>query len=171
VDQGEVAAIDDARIRRSRGADEFSDTRDVEDIGEAQHLLDSVKFVRGANAFLQDETFQHAREPGIVVSRHAGAERSRGKRECRGAVTALRGHRDIVLPPEMRTELGALRKCWPWRHGDDAVDVRIALNDPRGVGKDQHIDSRIGPRAAQAADQRRRQKQIADAAQGDDKDA
>jgi hypothetical protein len=143
----------------------FRDARDVEHVGKAQHLLDTVKLVRGANAFLQDESLQHAREPGIVVGRHAGTEWSGRKGEGRGAITALRGNRDIVLPPEPRQESRALSECRTRWHGDDAIDVRIALNDSCGVGEHQRIDLGIGPRAAQTADQRRRQKEIADATQ------
>ena len=154
-----------------RRTHQFRDARNVDDIGKAQHLLDTVKFVRGTNALLQDEAFQHAREPGVVVCRHAGAEGSSGKGKCSGAITALCGHRDVVLPPETHAELSALRECRSRRHGYDAIDVRIPGNDPRGVGEDQHIDFGIRPRAAQAADQRCRQQQIADATQRDDEDA
>ena len=171
MDQSEIAAVDDLRIGRGRRSYKLRHALDSKDVGKAQHLFNAMELVRGRNAFLQSKVLQCAGEPWVVVSRYAGTIWSGGKGECCRAVTALRGHRDIVLPPEPREEPGALRECRSRRHGDDAIDVRVAVNDPRSIGEDKRVDFRFGPRAAQAADQRCCQKQIADATQRDDEDA
>ena len=50
-------------------------------------------------------------------------------------------------------------------HCEDTIYVRISGNDSSGALEDQHVDPRIRPGAAHTSDHRRRQQQIADAAQ------
>ena len=66
-------------------------------------------------------------------------------------------NREIVSLATAVPRATASRRRRPRRHGDDAIDVRIALDDARGAGEHQHVDRGIGPGAPQAADKRRRQ--------------
>ena len=144
MDQSEIAAGDDLRIGRGRRSYKLRHALDSKDVGKAQHLFNAMELVRGRNAFLQSKVLQCAGEPWVVVSRYAGTIWSGGKGECCRAVTALRGHRDIVLPPEPREEPGALRECRSRRHGDDAIDVRVAVTIPAVLVKTSASISALG---------------------------
>ena len=127
--------------------------------------------VRCLDASMQRGALEHTPDFWVVVGDHTGAQTGGCKCKNGGAITALRRNRDIVTTPESHEEACAFRCRRPLRHADDAIDVRIAGEDPRGVGKHEHVDVGIRPGPAQAADQRCRQQQVADATQRDDQDS
>jgi len=134
-------------------------------------LLHAMELVRCLDASMQRGALEHTPDPWVVVGDHTGAQTGSGKCKNGGAITALSRNRDIVAPPESYEEACALRRRRPLRHADDAIDVRIAGENPCGIGKHEHVDAGIRPGPAQAADQRRRQQQVADATQRDDQDS
>ena len=156
---------------RRCGANQLRNARNVEGIGEPKILLDAVKLLRRGDGPMQCNALERACEPRIGVRRYSDAPPAGGESKDRRTVSALGRYRNIVRAPKAPDQAQALHRRRPLRHCEDTVDVRVSGNNSRGVVEHQHVDLRLRPGAAHAADQRRRQQQIADAAQGDDQDA
>ena len=86
-------------------------------------------------------------------------------------VAGLGRHREVVGRHSRAASARLCARARPRRHGDDAVEIGIAVEDAGGVGKHQRVDGGVRPGAAQAADQRRGQQHVAEPAQRDHQNA
>ena len=167
VDHG-VALIRPGLRSRARGADQFRNPLDAERICEPQYLLDPMQPMDHRHASMQHSALDRSTQPRL----HRRQMGSSG-RQCEQSrpVTALRRNRERISFPEPRHQGGAFADRWPPRHGDDGVEVGIALEDPGGGRKHQRVDGGIRPCPPQAADQRRGEQDIAEAPQRYDQNA
>src|SRR5262245_63908132 len=120
-----------------------------------------MNFVFGRDASLQRKTLQHARKQRIVARRQADPHSAGCESKDGGAIAALSRNGDVVATPEAPKEARALCRPRPLGHGDDVIYVRIACDNASRIGKREYVDFRSGPCAMQAANQWRRQQQIA----------
>ena len=140
--------------------------RDPERIGETQHLLDAVHA-----RFCRHRPMQQAALNPVARPHRTDMTAAGDKREQRRPVATLGRDREVVALEEARGERKRLQMRRPRRHGHDAGDVRIAVENAGSVREGEHVDARLRPGAAHAADERRCQKNVADPAQGDDENA
>jgi hypothetical protein len=153
VDEGVIAAGRALGGWRRRWTNQFRDAFDSQDVGETQHLLDAVQFVVSRDASVQRNALEFARKPWVVAGCNSCTKPAGGKCKDGGAIAALGRDGDVIPAPEASQEPRARRCCWPLRHGDNAIDVRITRDNSRRIGKRQHVDCRTGPCAAQAPNQ------------------
>ena len=137
-------------------------------VGEPQHFLDPVQAARGGEAAIE----QRLLDAAVEIRRHRRhAHAPGGNGKAGWPVATLRGDRKIVTAEQPRSQGKRLRRRWLRLKGNDAVEIGIAFENAGGIGEYQRVDGGIRPRAPQAADQRRAQQHIAQAAQGDHQDA
>ena len=74
------------------------------------------------------------------------------------------GHCERIAVPQPRRERNALNCRRSRRHGDNAIEVWVALQNADRVGEDQRLDRGIRPGSPKATDQWCRQQDIAKAA-------
>ena len=171
VDDGVFAVERNGRGLRRCGANQLRNARNVESIGKPKILLDAVKFLRCGDGSMQRYTFKRACKPWIGICCHPNTPPAGGESEDGRSISALRRYRDVVRAPQAPDQSQAFRRRRSLPHREDTVDVRVSGNNSRGAVEHQHIDFRLRPSAVDAADHRRRQQQVADAAQRDDQDA
>ena len=114
---------------------------------------------------------KRACKPWIGICRHPDTPTAGGESEDGRSISALCGYRDVVRAPQAPDQSQAFRRRRSLRHREDTVDVGVSGNNSRAAVEHQHVDFRPRPSATNAADHRRRQQQVADAAQRDDQDA
>ena len=161
--------VNDAGL--SPGQTDFRHARDADEVGEPQHLFDAVQLLHVGVLRLSTKRLSAPLTAGPSTSASPACVPAGDQREESRPVAALGGDGEIVALPQLRHQLHALGDARPRRHGDDVVDVRIAGEDAVGALEHQHVDVGVGPGAAQAADQRRGEQQVADAAQAHHQDA
>ena len=71
----------------------------------------------------------------------------------------------------MRNQSQRLRERRPFRHGQHAIDIRVAFEDALAAGKDQYVEAGARQALPQCAHQRRRQQNVAQPPQGDDQNS
>ena len=149
-------------------ADQLGDARDAERVGKPQHILDAMQAFARRDAAGEDVADEASAQP----RRHRrDAPATRKDREIGRPVARLGRYREVVAAKQTPCEREALRRRRARRHRDDAVKIGIAGEDDVGAGEHQRLDPGVGPGAAQAAHERRRQQNVAEPAQRDHEDA
>ena len=149
-------------------AHQLGDPRDAERVGKPQHLLDAMQ----ARARRDAAGERIANEASAQPRGHRrDAPAARQDREIGRPVARLGRYREVVAPEQPPRERKALRRGWARRHHDDAVKIGIAGENDVRAGEHQRLDFRVGPGAAQAAHERRREQNVAEPAQRDHEDA
>ena len=163
-----VVQLDERKVGLGVGNLLRQSTEIADQIGKFQRLLDPVQIGSHRNMPMQ----QHALDPpdcsvfGDADALLAGDDREEGR-----PVAGLRRDRKIVAAEQLPHERKAVAGRGPRRNRDHAVDIRIARQDRRRIGKHQHLDPRIRIGAAQASDQWRRQQHVTEAPQRHHEDA
>src|SRR5665647_219642 len=106
-----------------------------------------------SRAAMKRPALQNSARLGIVRLYQASMSSSGCEREDGGPIAALGRYCQIISFPQPHNKPKSLCRCWPRRHGDDMINIGIAVDNADRTGEQQHVDYRIRPSSPQAANE------------------
>jgi hypothetical protein len=148
---------------------DFRKRRNAEHRCEAKDIEDAMAMPIGCIGAAEGKTLQGSGRP-VSFDRPDALPPGDPGQECR-PVAGLRRHREIVAPGEPQQQRDAFARARPLWHNNDAGKIRIARKNAFRPGEYQRLDRGGGKRPLDAANERRRQQDVAEPAQYDDEHA
>src|SRR4029078_10952553 len=77
-------------------------------------------------------------------------------------VAGLRGHREIVAPPQLTNQRERFPGRGPLRDRDDIIDIRIALHDALAAAEQEDVQPALRESSPDSAHKRRGEQHVAE---------
>jgi len=131
-------------LGRSGGrANHFGNSRDSKSVDETQNIFDAMNARAREYAPIKEASAQNAAQSGVDWT---NAMMSRYPREQGWPIAGLSRDRERIAVPQLRRKRETLLQTAARRQGDHSVEIRIALENSRGISEHENIDRRIRPR-------------------------